>query len=196
MDDRLTWKEHTTYLANKIAKSVGILAKVRKYLGAKTVLGLYYSFVYPLLLYGICLWGNCSQTNLWPIFKLQKRAIRIIGSIKRRDSTNNFYYESKIIKLPDLYYQKVAIIMYKYNLGLLPDVMGHLFVRNASIHGRHTRNASRFRMPMTKSLLGEKFIKKQGVIIWNELLDNIDVNVKIGQFKTQVKNFQLQKYVL
>ena len=84
--------------------------------------------------------------------------------------------------------------MYKFNLGQLPDVLGSLFTKNAAIHGRETRFANRYRMPMTKTLLGENFIKKQGVLIWHELLDNIDVNVKIGNFKNQVKIFLVNKY--
>ena len=31
VDEQFSWKKHATYTANKVAKSVGILSKARKY---------------------------------------------------------------------------------------------------------------------------------------------------------------------
>ena len=78
VDENISWKQHLNYITKKVAKSIGILCKTRKYLTKKSILNLYYSFVYPLLLYGNIIWGNCSKIHLDKLFKLQKLAIRLI----------------------------------------------------------------------------------------------------------------------
>jgi hypothetical protein len=47
VDDTLSWKQHTIYLAKKIAKSIGILSKARPILNRSTLIQLYYSFIFP-----------------------------------------------------------------------------------------------------------------------------------------------------
>ena len=78
IDDKLKWTEHMAYVENKISKSPGILSKARNYMDKKTLKQLYYSFVYPYLIYGIEIWGNASNIHLYSIIKLQKRCVRII----------------------------------------------------------------------------------------------------------------------
>ena len=45
IDNKLTWKEHISYICGKVAKGIGIISKVRKYLNKNTLLDLYYSFI-------------------------------------------------------------------------------------------------------------------------------------------------------
>ena len=55
---KLNFKERILTLENKIARSVGILSKVRYNFPLKTVLQLYHVFIHPLLIYGIVVWGS------------------------------------------------------------------------------------------------------------------------------------------
>ena len=66
---------HTIYMKNKIAKSNGILYKIRNFLDRKTLSHLYNSFVFPYLIYGIEVWGNTNAVHLDPIIKIQKKTI-------------------------------------------------------------------------------------------------------------------------
>ena len=196
LGNRIPWqkKPHIAYITNKIAKSIGILTKTRKYLNPKTIHSLYYTFVYPLLLYGNCIWGNAPNSTLWPIFRLQKMAVRLIVSIKKRDSTNIHFYKLKIIKLPDLFFFNVAIFMFKYNKNKLPEIFDDFFIRSNEIHNRVTRQANLLRIPMVKNDGSEHFIKKQGVLIWQELSDVLDTGVSLAIFKKQVQGYIIAKY--
>ena len=53
IDNILNFKEHILTLENKIARSVGILSKVRYNFPLKTLLQLYHALIHPLLTYGI-----------------------------------------------------------------------------------------------------------------------------------------------
>ena len=78
IDDQLKWLEHIQYIENRVLKSVGILCKVQTYLDQQTLHTLYYTFVYPYLIYGVEIWRNACSVYLDPLVKLQKECLRII----------------------------------------------------------------------------------------------------------------------
>ena len=72
IDNKLTWKEHISYICGKVAKGIGIISKIRKYLNRNTLLDLYYSFIYPYLTYCNQVWGLSYQSYMNAVVKLQK----------------------------------------------------------------------------------------------------------------------------
>ena len=78
LDHKVSWIQHISYVKNKISKGIGIMYKARRYLGSKSLVNLYHSYIYPYLIYCIESWGNAAQCHLEPLFKLQKKIIRII----------------------------------------------------------------------------------------------------------------------
>ena len=75
LDENLTWKKHIQYLNRKIPKNIGIISKARTILNKKTLLTLYYTFIYPYLNYCITSWGSANKTILDPLIKLQKKPL-------------------------------------------------------------------------------------------------------------------------
>ena len=78
LDSELSWKSHISFVENKIKRSIGILSKLRYYINLSTLKNLYYSPIYPFLIYGILVWGYTYQATLHPLVILQKKMIRII----------------------------------------------------------------------------------------------------------------------
>ena len=56
LDNKLSWKSHCSYIARKISKPIGIISKAKMYLEQDSLKTLYYSFVYPYLLYSNITW--------------------------------------------------------------------------------------------------------------------------------------------
>ena len=50
VDDQLKWKQ-SDYIKNNFFKSIGIINKARNYVNRHTRRNLYYTFVYPYLIY-------------------------------------------------------------------------------------------------------------------------------------------------
>ena len=67
IDDKLKWHEHIQHVTHKIARSVGILYKIRHYLNKQTLLNMYYTFVFPYLIYGVEIWGSASLNHINPL---------------------------------------------------------------------------------------------------------------------------------
>ena len=101
--NELSWKSHCLYISRKIAKSIDVISKVRKVLCRESLITLYYSLMYPYILYCNVIWGNANKAVLWPIFKIQKQAVRLINNLNRYDSTQSSFKEMNLLRLPDVY---------------------------------------------------------------------------------------------
>jgi hypothetical protein len=188
IDSNLTWKEHSLYTSKKLSKSIAILSLARKFLNPKTMLQLYYSFIYPYLHYCNLSWGNAPDSTLWPIFKFQKIALRIISNTPRRSSTIPFCSKFSILRLPEIYLNSIGIFMYKYKTGLLPDIFRNFFHKNNDFHVHNTRNASKLRAPKNITQHATRFIRTTGVAFWNTIEDSISTNQKLVLSNQTLRN--------
>ena len=99
IDRKLNWADHIIYIKNKIAKSIGILYKIRHFLDKRTLKNLYFTFVYPYLIYCIGIWGNTNDIHLDPIIKLQKKSIRAITFSHYLESTDQLFKKTQHLKV-------------------------------------------------------------------------------------------------
>ena len=107
-----SYSQHITYyVKSKLSKSIGIICKARKVLNKSTLLKLYYSFIYPYLTYCIEVWGNTSLKHIDSIFKLQKRAIRLITFSCWKPHTAELYTKGKALTFPKLYVHHIQNFM-------------------------------------------------------------------------------------
>uniref|UniRef100_A0A8C6VZ07 Reverse transcriptase domain-containing protein n=1 Tax=Nothobranchius furzeri TaxID=105023 RepID=A0A8C6VZ07_NOTFU len=90
IDDKLCWKSHIDHVKRKLSKSISILYKTRDLLHKSCLYLLYTSLCLPYRSYCVEIWGKTYKTYLDSIFKLRKRAIRIINKAGYRESTNHF----------------------------------------------------------------------------------------------------------
>ena len=86
IDDNLNWSIHISYINSKIAKRISIISRVRKFFSKSVLINLYYTFIFPYLIYCVNVWGNALSTHTQPIIKLQNKIIRII--------TNSYFLTS------------------------------------------------------------------------------------------------------
>ena len=61
IDSKLNWAAHILYIKNKIAKSIGIFFKIRNLLDKHSLRNMYFTFIYPYLIYCVEIWGNTNS---------------------------------------------------------------------------------------------------------------------------------------
>jgi hypothetical protein len=193
IDNKLTWKDHTLYISKKISRSIAILSLAKKYLNKPTMIQLYYSFVFPYIYYCNLAWGGASDSILWPIFKNQKIALRIVSNTPRRESTIDFCKSHQILRLPQVHQNAIGLFMFKFKNSLLPAIFSDFFSQNQDNHSHNTRNASKLRNRLSKTLVGTKFVTNSGVNFWNILETNITTTLKIGSLKKLLKTYILNQ---
>ena len=135
VDETLSWKKHTTYLSLKLSRSIGVIKRLRRFLPPPTLRTLYNSLILPHLLYGILAWGHKGNH----IFKLQKRAIRLISNAKYNAHTNPLFVFFNIPKFEDLRIISALKFYHKYKSGNLPKYFSGMFDRHTPEHSYNTR---------------------------------------------------------
>ena len=185
IDSKLNFQPHLKMIEYKLARSVGILSKVRFLFPSFTLL-LYFALVHPHLLFGIVLWGSTCSSYQSKLQILQNKAIRIISNCNRRTSITPFYHKLGILKIPELYKFEIAKLMHQHSKQNLPPTISNLFKPLSNIHNRITRSVSLNHIYVEKfsTLRCQRSIKYQGAKIWNaiplELRDQSYRNFKLN----------------
>ena len=78
LDDTVSFKHHISYVASRISRSNGIIAKLRHFLTLSQLRQLYYSIIYPYISYAILAWGSAYKTHIKKIQTKLNHAIRLI----------------------------------------------------------------------------------------------------------------------
>jgi hypothetical protein len=77
-DVRLSWNRQNEEQCNKISKNNNLLRKAKDFVGPDTLKIMYNALVMPHFNHCSTVWQNNNQTHLDKLYKLQKRAARII----------------------------------------------------------------------------------------------------------------------
>ena len=185
LDSRLSFEVHIGVICRKVSKSIGILYKLKSFVPKSCLLTIYYSFIYPYLIYCLPIWGSTGASLLKPLVILQKRAVRIINLASYLDHTEPLFYNCKILKLEDLYFFSLAIYAYK-NINYLDN-----FSRN---HTYNTRNQNDLLPPFERLSRSQQSVFFNAIKVWNSLSVHLKNSPNIFSFKRHLKNMLLSKY--
>ena len=83
IDSNLSWKIHIEYIASKMSKTVGLIAKLRHFPPLHTLLHIYQSLNSPFITYGLSVWGQAYKSYLNKILVLPKRVLRSMYFTKK-----------------------------------------------------------------------------------------------------------------
>ena len=94
-DNKLSWDVHINNLCHQIAKTSGMLCRLRSYVPRETLCLLYYSLVYSRVQYRILTWGTVSKSLLHTLEVRLNRFLRITGITSSSIHTPiNYLYSS------------------------------------------------------------------------------------------------------
>ena len=135
LDENLSWKPHILNVTRKISKSIGIIYKSSFCLQTSSLRILYYSLVYPYLMYCASVWGSTYKSDLSRIIILQKKAIRILSKVSFDSHTDPLFKEDGIL---------IGNFMFRFSKDLLPKFFSDMFKISNQIHSYNTRNSNKF----------------------------------------------------
>jgi hypothetical protein len=142
---------------------------------------IYFSYVHSIITYSIIFWGN--SPDIYNIFKLQKRAIRIIMNAVNRVSCHELFKKLKILPLYS-----------QYILSLLLFVVKNIdeFIMNSEVHAINTRHRSDLHPPSINLTKYQKGVYYSVVKIFSHLPQNIkNLSWNVKKFKLVLKRFLL-----
>ena len=109
LDSSLTWHSQIDLISKKLSQAIGLMYKIRPLVNPCIMKTLYYSLVYPYLIYAVEVWGSADDTVTDRLLLLQKRIVRLLTySDIRQDnfsftSSNPLFFKEKILKIQDIF---------------------------------------------------------------------------------------------
>lgn len=178
LDNTISWKKHIDSIIGKLNKACYIIRKTKQYLNIDALKMVYYAFFHSVMSYGLIFWGN--RTLSMCIFKLQKRAVRIMVGAGNRDSCKKIFSQLKILPLPS---------QYIYSLMMFVINNMDLFAENSDIYTTVTRNSTNLHFPLTNLTAFQKGPQYFGIKIYNSLPSKIK---QLSRNKNRFKKALLQ----
>ena len=95
--------------------------------------------ILPYLQYCSIIWASTYSSHLQPLFRLQKKALRIITHSPPRAHTYSLFNKFKILNIFNIYKYQVSCFVFLHMQKLLPSPLSSLFVLNSDCHQYLTR---------------------------------------------------------
>jgi hypothetical protein len=96
IDNKLSWKNHIDYLVTKLSSSCFIMRTVKPIMSQRS-LRIYFAYIHSIMTYAIIFLGNSLYSI--KLFRIQKKVVRIMMGLKKRDSCRDSFKEMKILSL-------------------------------------------------------------------------------------------------
>ena len=95
VDNDLTWSSHINLLCRKLSTIIGLLWRIKDYLSYDMKIMYYNAFIVCRMNYCICIWGGASVKLINKLYKIQKRAARIILCDHSETSSKELFQKLK-----------------------------------------------------------------------------------------------------
>jgi hypothetical protein len=122
----------------------------------------YFASFHSVINYGLICWGN--STNVQRVFRVQRKAIRIMSGVGIRASCRGLFRKPNILPVA---------CQYIFSLMLFVVANQNKFQTNLTVHDRNTRNRNQFYSPSSTTSCFQKGVFHSGIRIFNSLPDNI-----------------------
>ena len=185
IDSNLNFCDHIIYISKKVSKTLGVLFRLRNLLSIEARINLYYALIYPYIMYCILVWGKTYDSHLNRLILLQKKIVRIITNSAYDAHTLPLFYQTKILKIKDVY---------KYFLGqysFTSNLEGNF---TYPTHDINTRNAGNPIPQFARLNITQRSLKYCAPSLFNSLPSEIRNCNKIPKFKKMYRNYLLEGY--
>ena len=91
LDTHLNFTEHINDLCKKVAQRVAVLKKIKRNFPLVERKLFFYALIKIIMLYGSCACTRATEENVKRVFKLQKRAARVILDANIRDRSKELF---------------------------------------------------------------------------------------------------------
>ena len=193
VDHQLKFHTHTSAAIKKANSILGLIKRSFSVKDKSTLPSLYMSMVRPHLEYGNTIWGPHFKQDMKAIERVQKRATRMIPTLKDRRYTERL----KALDLPSLEYRRKRgdmFMYYKIMTGKVEINRDKLFTLN-----QHSTRGHRFKIQKTQR--ATKLVRCQSFAIrsandWNSLPAEVVEAKSANEFKNLLdKHWRDRRYV-
>lgn len=184
LDANLNYHKHIESVTKKVSTGVFILRTLKKFVSSEVLLSAYYGTIFPYLSYAVPVWGSESQRTLL-LFRLQKKAIRVIFSLPRGHSCREIFRTNNILTFPSIYILETLLFVRK-----------NISVFSSPSSNRYTlRNTNDISIPRHSTSFFQKQFQYNAIKLYNSLPASLKIEQDHRAFKRGVKRMLLDEVV-
>ena len=177
LDSMLAWDHQVASVCRRLCSAIYALRVLSGNVSLDILRTAYYAFCQPIFTYNIIVWGNASGWNT--VFRLQRRAVRLIDGLNYRDDCRRSYVKLGILTFPCLFILE-CLIYVKSNLGK--------FSSHGDIHAYGTRQKHNLIPEFCRLSKSQKSVGYISLQFYNKLPVSMR-QMPTNRFKTSLKRF-------
>ena len=182
IDDHLDWNSHINKLCHKISSNLFLLSKLRHFVDIQACMIFFNAHILSHINYASTLWDCCSEVNFKRVNSLYRRASKLIISNKHL-TTDEKMQSLNLVPLRKHLQLNKCVFMKKILDGHAPIYLSNFF-EHSPIRGRKHLVLPQPRIDLFKSSLSYS-----GVVLWNNIPENIKQIKTITTFKVKMRSF-------
>ena len=179
IDNTLTWNHHIDNVCNKISKLCFALRQLKGFVNVFVLKNFYFAQIHSVISYCLICWGSVSATQR--VFKMQKRAVRILANVNSRTTCRPLFKQYNILPLPCIYI---------YQILIHTQININNYKRLGDNHHYDTRHINILEFPGHRTTKFEKCPKYKGIKFYNKLSDEYK-NLSVNEFKRKIRKLLL-----
>ena len=198
IDDRLNFKAQTSEVGKKLGKLQGIFYSLSSLVPQRTLLTLYNSLVYPVIIQSVIIWGGVRENNLRNIKIGLNKILRHILRVKCDEnnvplmSTNEMYKSLHLLKFDDIYkFFLLKFIHYAFYQNC--DIFRKYFSHLLPAHNYRTRGST-IHLPLVRIEVEKQATIFQCCKVINEVPDYLLEPQSPGVLRRRYKNWVISEY--
>jgi hypothetical protein len=179
-----SWNIQTKQVCNSINFKLYILNKIKHFLPLNGRIAFCNAYVLPYIDYCSTVWGDTSAINVLKVWRLQKRAARLIfDDFESRSAT--LFEKLNWLSVPQRFKYNKAVMMFKSMNGLCPKYLADLFVPvSENLRSLRSKTSHQLPIPKPNSELFRQSFRYSGAKLWNDLPLHVKSATSLSSFKT------------
>ena len=181
IDSVLSWKNHIKHVKKTIQNRLNLLKYLKAYLPFQARVMYYNAYVLPHFDYCSVVWSNIPGSKVNELFKLQKRAARMILNKRYDTPSSALFIELQWLPLPSRFKFNACIEVYKALNNLSPGYMADMFVTAP----RNLRSSTSNKVFVPRA--SKKSFSFYGATLWNCLPNELRSQDSLDHFRRKLK---------
>ena len=192
LDEKLNNNGHVQSICNSLLKYFGIFNHIKHKVNKKTARQLYFASVFSRIIYGIEIYGNCSERNVNKIQTMQNNLLKLLLQLDIRTPTKISHKNLNILKMNVLYKCSILSFVNDTQIGKCPRIFEKYFQKKHSHYD--LRQEEKLDIPPVRLTLGDRAVRIKGAKLWNDIHnDLIPYNCRMS-LKRHLMKWHVSRY--
>ena len=144
IDDELKWKKHISTQCKKLSSAIALLRRARAFVPHTELLRMYNALVVPYFTYCSTVWNDGNCKNLEKLYKMQKRAARIITNSNYEIRSKTIFRNLEWISIKFTLLKRDILMTFKAIRRAAPEFINNMFKKSNHVNYHMRSNRHKF----------------------------------------------------